>query len=95
MIYYLYDGHGSVEHVHGKGGSTFRLEYDTYGNLVAGIVEKWHVWYNDIFAHRTVSIYAYSGERYNCVSELQYLRARWYDTELGRFISEDSYLGTT
>ena len=94
MIYYLYDGHGSVEHVHGKGGSTFRLEFDTYGNLVAGIVEKWHVWYNDIFAHRTVSIYAYSGERYNCVSELQYLRARWYDTELGRFISEDSYLGT-
>ncbi len=93
-IYYLYDGHGSVERVHGKDGSTFRLEYDTYGNLVAGIVERWHAWYSDIFAHRTVSIYAYSGERYNCVSELQYLRARWYDTDNGRFISEDSYLGT-
>ena len=93
-IYYLYDGHGSVERVHGKDGSTFRLEYDTYGNLVAGIVEKWHVWYNDIFAHRTANIYAYSGERYNVISGLQFLRARWYDTDIGRFISEDSYLGT-
>ena len=93
-IYYLYDGHGSVERVHGKDGSTFRLEYDTYGNLVAGIVEKWHVWYNDIFAHRTANIYAYSGERYNVISGLQFLRARWYDTDTGRFISEDSYLGT-
>ncbi len=40
-----------------------------------------------------MDIYAYSGERYNCLTGLQYLRARWYDTENGRFISEDSYLG--
>ncbi len=93
-IYYLYDGHGSVERMHGKDGSTFRLEYDTYGNLVAGLVEEWHVWHNDIFAHRTMNLYAYSCERYNVVSGLQYLRARWYDTDTGRFISEDSYLGT-
>ncbi len=93
-VYYLYDGHGSVERVHGKDGSTFRLEYDTYGNLVSGLVEKWHTWHNDIFAHRTMNLYAYSGERYNVVSGLQFLRARWYDTDTGRFISEDNYLGT-
>lgn len=93
-VYYIYDGHGSVERIHGKDGSTFKMKYDTFGNLVAGIVDRWHVWHNNIFAHRTMNLYAYSGERYNCLSELQYLRARWYDTELGRFISEDSYLGT-
>ena len=83
-IHYLYDGHGSVERVHGKDGSYCKLVYDTYGNLQAGIVEKWHHWYSDIFAHRTADIYAYSGERYNCVTGLQYLRARWYDTKKGR-----------
>mgnify|MGYP004639119195 CR=1 FL=1 len=38
-------------------------------------------------------MYTYNGEDYNRETGLQYLRARWYDTNRAVFISEDSYLG--
>ena len=38
-------------------------------------------------------MYTYNGEDYNRETGLQYLRARWYDTNRAVFLSEDSYLG--
>jgi RHS repeat-associated protein len=35
----------------------------------------------------------YAGEFYDSATGLYYLRARYYDSEIGRFISEDSYTG--
>ncbi|WP_083938231.1 RHS repeat-associated core domain-containing protein [Paenibacillus daejeonensis] len=35
----------------------------------------------------------YSGEYRDATTELQYLRTRWYDSGLGRFIQEDSFEG--
>lgn len=37
--------------------------------------------------------FRYSGELWDHTTELQYLRARWYDPSEGRFISEDTYEG--
>ncbi|SEG78766.1 RHS repeat-associated core domain-containing protein [Paenibacillus sp. UNC499MF] len=37
--------------------------------------------------------FRYSGEYWDNTTKLQYLRARWYDPNLGRFINEDTYEG--
>ncbi|MCY9583023.1 RHS repeat-associated core domain-containing protein, partial [Paenibacillus alvei] len=37
--------------------------------------------------------FRYSGEYWDATTNLQYLRARWYDPSLGRFINEDTYEG--
>jgi RHS repeat-associated protein len=38
--------------------------------------------------------YGYNGEAHDMDSGLQFLRARYYDPSMGRFISRDSYLGS-
>ena len=40
-----------------------------------------------------LSRFLYSGEQYDAVTGLYYLRARQYDTVAGRFTQEDTYLG--
>ncbi|WP_164779669.1 RHS repeat-associated core domain-containing protein, partial [Paenibacillus kobensis] len=37
--------------------------------------------------------FGYSGEMWDKTTGLQYLRARWYDPSMGRFINEDTYEG--
>ncbi len=39
------------------------------------------------------NIFRYSGEYWDAATNLQYLRARWYDPSIGRFINEDTYEG--
>lgn len=39
--------------------------------------------------------YTYNGEDYDYNTGLQYLRARYYNTSVGSFISQDTYLGQT
>ncbi|XGA11840.1 RHS repeat-associated core domain-containing protein [Paenibacillus thiaminolyticus] len=36
------------------------------------------------------NIFRYSGEYWDAATELQYLRARWYDPSIGRFLTEDT-----
>ena len=48
--------------------------YDAFGNLQAG---------------NNVSQYAFTGREYDAETGLYYYRARYYDPELGRFISKD------
>ncbi|WP_343224490.1 polymorphic toxin-type HINT domain-containing protein [Paenibacillus sp. ACRRX] len=40
-----------------------------------------------------LNIFGYAGEYWDSVSDLQYLRARWYDPSIARFISEDKNQG--
>ena len=85
--YYLYSGTGSVVQTSEQNGSLFlRQTYDPFGNSTK------------IRSPLTVDIddlnrYTYNGEDYDYNTGLQYLRARYYNTSTGSFISQDTYLG--
>jgi|GEM_PF-2723744 len=77
---YLYDGRGSVANITDSAGNiTASYTYDTFGTPnVAGT---------------TTNPYSYNAERIDRTTRLQYLRARYLDPSVGRFISQDTYLG--
>ncbi len=79
--YALYNGHGDlVELRDSQGGPLNAYEYDIWGNIVSE-QEQVH------------NPFRYSGELWDDTTQLQYLRARWYDPSVGRFINEDSFEG--
>ncbi|MFC6547154.1 RHS repeat-associated core domain-containing protein [Cohnella cellulosilytica] len=79
--YVTYNGHGDVVELRDAQGELLnRYEYDTWGNILSKEEEV----YNP---------FRYSGEYWDDSTGLQYLRARWYDPTIGRFINEDSYQG--
>ncbi|WP_440115597.1 RHS repeat-associated core domain-containing protein [Paenibacillus sp. QZ-Y1] len=52
------------------------------------------IWGNPETTEETVpNVLRYAGEYWDEVTDLQYLRARWYDPATARFISEDTYEG--
>ncbi|NER00132.1 MAG: hypothetical protein F6K30_26110, partial [Cyanothece sp. SIO2G6] len=81
LDFYLYDGHSGVRQLSDETGTvTDTYTFDAYGNLLDanGTTE------ND---------YLYRGEQDDAHADLQYLRARYYDTDTGRFISTDPFEG--
>ncbi|AOY76017.1 RHS repeat-associated core domain-containing protein [Clostridium formicaceticum] len=79
--YYIYNGHGDVVQVINQNGVVVNsYEYDEWGN----IIQKQEQINNPI---------RYAGEYYDDESGLYYLRARYYDPFIGRFITKDSYEG--
>ena len=78
---YVYDGRGSVVQTVSEGEIDLSITYDPYGDITGGVDENFVG-------------YAYNGEESNEVTGLQYLRARYYNTEIGSFISIDTYLGS-
>ncbi|GKU75957.1 polymorphic toxin-type HINT domain-containing protein [Paenibacillus sp. L3-i20] len=82
QAYYLHNGHGDVIELRGSSGNNALNTY-TYD-----------LWGNTLTATEQVSnIFRYSGEPWDSTTQLQYLRARWYDPSLGRFINKDTYEG--
>ncbi|MEW9702989.1 RHS repeat-associated core domain-containing protein, partial [Paenibacillus sp. SI8] len=80
-LYYQHNGHGDVIGL--TDGTGAMLDSYTYD-----------MWGNPLTTQETVAQpFRYSGEYYDSTTGLQYLRARWYDPSVGRFISEDSYEG--
>ena len=80
MQYYLGDALGSVRQICDEMGELLLTQsFDPYG----GILEQ---------EGSTQSIFGYTGEQTDS-SGLVYLRARYYSTEQGRFITEDPYPG--
>ncbi|MFF2890595.1 RHS repeat-associated core domain-containing protein [Paenibacillus sp. NPDC057967] len=80
--YYLKNGHGDVVELRDSSGN-LRLnqyDYDIFGNMT---VQK----------ELIPQPFKYSGEMTDSTTELQYLRARWYDPSIGRFVGEDTYEG--
>ena len=78
--YYLYNGHGDVVQIIDRAGNIVnRYEYDEWGNS------------NQI--ETIANDFKYCGEIYDDETGLYYLRARYYDPSMGRFISEDSVEG--
>ena len=80
--FYLYDGHGSVVGLANESGVvTDTYSYDAFGNLLKS-------------TGSTKNCYRYCGEQFDETTGLYYLRARYMDTSMGRFISQDSYAGS-
>ncbi|WP_410765423.1 RHS repeat-associated core domain-containing protein [Cyanobacterium aponinum] len=78
---YLYDGHSGVRQLSDDNGIVTDIyDYDAYGNLISSSGE-------------TENIYLYRGEQLDQNLGMQYLRARYYDPNSGRFSSVDPYEG--
>jgi len=77
----LYNGHGDVVQLTDASGSSVKsYDYDAFGN------EK------NPDANDT-NVFRYCGEYFDKETGTIYLRARYYDPMIGRFITEDSYWG--
>ncbi|NOU67513.1 hypothetical protein GC096_26070 [Paenibacillus sp. LMG 31461] len=79
--FYSKNIHGDIVGVYGQNGEPLnKYDYD--------------IWGNPIDTQETVKQpFRYSGEYWDESTGLQYLRARWYDPSVGRFINEDTYEG--
>lgn len=79
--YYLRNGHGDIVEIRDVAGLLLnQYQYDLWGNTLSAI--------------ETIdNPFRYSGEYWDDSVKLQYLRARWYQPTMGRFINEDTYEG--
>ena len=81
-FFYATDGLGSTTALlDSLGQVNERYAYDAFGN---GLEE----------ANDSTNAYRFAGEQRDEATGLDYLRARYYDPETGRFISADAYEGT-
>ena len=80
-FFYHQDGLGSTVLLSGeRGNPEATYEYDAWGNLQDD-------------DGRVSNRYLFTGEEQDAMTRLYYLRARWYDPSVGRFISKDPSLG--
>ncbi|MFC5402393.1 S8 family serine peptidase [Cohnella soli] len=83
-LYYLTNAHGDVVELRkSDGGFENHYSYDLWGN-VTGVANS-----NETVDNQ----FMYAGEFWDDATGLQYLRARWYDPSIGRFINKDTYEG--
>ena len=81
LSYYLHNAHGDVINlVNGNGEIQNAYKYDAFGNTTD-------------YAAKVSNRFLYAGEQFDKVTGQYYLRARYYDPELGRFTQEDPYRG--
>ncbi|KWX77768.1 hypothetical protein AML91_07025 [Paenibacillus jilunlii] len=79
--YYLYNGHGDVVQIVDTSGAVINnYTYDEWGNITSQ-------------EEGTSNSFKYTGEVYDAETGLYYLRARYYDPSMGRFLNEDTYEG--
>ncbi len=70
------DNLGTVRDLAKQDGTiAVHYKYDSYGNVTSGDTSK--------------TRYLFTGREFDTAIDLQYNRARWYDPEVGRWISED------
>jgi len=83
--YYHYDGLGSVTEITDSNGVLVeRYEYDIYGKVTIKDSQ------DNILVESSVSNpYYFTGRRFDLETGLYYYRARYYDPELGRFLTTD------
>ncbi|TAH64860.1 MAG: RHS repeat protein, partial [Anaerolineaceae bacterium] len=79
--YYLYNAHGDVTSlIDSKGNIAVTYDYDAFGNVLGKTGDA------DNFI-------TYNGYQYDDETGLYYLNARYYDSTIARFITEDTYSG--
>ncbi len=80
QIWYLYNGHGDVVELTEEHATRLKTyDYDAFGNETL----------QDDPGFEIYNPFLYCGEYYDEETGLIYLRARYYDPSIGRFISED------
>lgn len=78
VLWYLSDNSGTIRDIVSNDGAVVNhLVYDSFGNVIAQT--------NPLLKTR----YLFTGREYESEVGLYYYRARYYDSSLGRFISED------
>ena len=82
------------------GTGTYYLHEDALGSVrletTTTVTVKFssdYVPYGSNYGMTGKEVFMYIGQPYSSVTELYYLGARYYDTTIGRFITEDSYEG--
>jgi len=81
-LYYVHDGLGSVRQLlDSTGNIETNYAYDPFGVPVVG---------GDVS-----NPYQFTGEAWDAEVELLYLRARYYQPEVGRFVTKDPWAGNT
>lgn len=79
--YYYYNGHGDVTSVKRADGTVLNAyDYDIWGNILSS-------------TESMSNPFKYTSEIYDEETGFYYLRARYYDPSIGRFINEDTYEG--
>ena len=79
--YYVTDPHGNVVQLTDEQGKVIKTyEYDSFGNEVNP-------------DSKDENPFRYCGEYYDKETEEVYLRARYYEPEVGRFLTRDTYTG--
>lgn len=82
----LYDGHGSTRALLDAAAQVIqRFAYDAYGTVLDGP--------GLTAASAALTTLLYSGEQFDHRSQMQYLRARYYDPATGRFRRLDPFMG--
>lgn len=76
--HYASDELGSITHVEEGGEILNRYEYDAWGNLTA-------------CEEQAENRFTFTGQQTDPISGQYYLRARYYNPVIGRFIQEDTY----
>jgi len=80
--FYLVDGLGSTRGLTDAGGVVVdRYSYDAFGNLIGS-------------TNNVENNYLFAGEQFDRGLGDYYLRARYYDSDTGRFTRRDSYAGS-
>jgi len=81
LSYYLNNVHGDITAIAEANGNILNsYRYDAFGNAT---------YMDETIANR----FMYTGEQYDRITGTYYLRARYYDPTIGRFIQEDTYRG--
>jgi len=81
----LYDGHGSTRLLASNSGTiTDRYDFDAYGKTVGG---------DPNLSNPAATNMLYSGEQFDPELNNYYLRARYFDQNVGRFTSLDKFAG--
>ena len=79
--HYACDEMGSITHILGDTGEVLNYyEYDAFGNAL-------------VCEEKVKNRFRYAGQQYDRITRQYYLRARFYNPIVGRFIQEDSYHG--
>ena len=79
--YYMYNGHGDVTALISESGAiAATYYYDAFGNLISET--------GDVNNNIT-----YAGYQHDSETGLYYLNARYYDSTIARFLTEDTYQG--
>jgi RHS repeat-associated protein len=81
--YYHINGHGDVTSLTDSSGTVVaQYQYDAWGNILS-----------QTGSMASSNPYRYAGYRYDVSTGLYYLMTRYYDPNVGRFITRDSYPG--